>query len=637
MKQVSFRTKLLGTLIPIAVLTIGALSILSYRAAYKGIMLQQEANMQSMVNKTIDELAVWDMDRERESSLLAQTGVFQAACQGKRMDEARERLVSIHKASPFYENVFLADTGGKLFMDSIGGKSVGVELTKLPGYAANEEKARQGQLWISDVQQSPATGRPVILITAPIQVDGKYVGIMGTPIELLNFSDSFITKIKIGKSGYMFMLDAKGTALAHPDKQNILKTNLAEQELGRNMLAQKNGSLTYNWQGEEKIAYFATYASKGWLLAATVNKSDFIEPVKDIKNLSITLGGLAVVLLTLIIWLISSSAFKVISRSVVGLNAGSDQVATASTQVSMASQSLAEGTSTQAASIEQTSSSLEQMSSMTRRNADNANIANNLMKETKEIVAEANTSMSHLTSSMGEITKASDETSKIIKTIDEIAFQTNLLALNAAVEAARAGEAGAGFAVVANEVRNLAMRAAEAAKNTAGLIEDTTKKVKDGSDLVLKTNQVFNHVSEKASKVAELVGEIAAASTEQAQGIDQVGRAVAEMEKVTQQNAATAEESAAASEEMTAQALSMRGIVTELASIIGGMRQEEIIPKPKSTRSEPIPAARRIPMGTSARSLVPSGVAKGTDSPRHRKEARPEQVIPMDQDDFKDF
>ncbi|MBF0507899.1 MAG: Cache 3/Cache 2 fusion domain-containing protein [Deltaproteobacteria bacterium] len=637
MKQVNFRTKLLGTLMPIAVITIGALSILSYRAAYKGIMLQQEANMQSMVSSTVDWLATWEKDRERESVLLTQTGVFQAACQGKRMDEARKRLVLIYKASPFYENVFLADTEGKLFMDSIDGKSVGVEIAKIPGYAANAEKAGQGQLWISDVQRSPATGRPVILITSPIQVDGQYVGIMGTPIELQNFSESFINNVKIGKNGYMFMLDAKGTILAHPDKQNILKTNLAEQEFGRNILAQKNGSLTYHWQGAEQIAYFATYAKNGWLLVATINKSDFLEPVRDIKNLSITLGGLAVVLLSLIIWLISTSAFKVVSRAVVGLSAGSDQVATASSQVSMASQSLAEGTATQAASIEQTSSSLEEMSSMTKRNADNANIANNLMKETKEIVAEANTSMSHLTSSMGEITKASDETSKIIKTIDEISFQTNLLALNAAVEAARAGEAGAGFAVVANEVRNLAMRAAEAAKNTAGLIEDTTKKVKDGSDLVLKTNLVFNHVSEKASKVAELVGEIAAASTEQAQGIDQVSRAVAEMEKVTQQNAATAEESAAASEEMTAQALSMRGIVTELASIIGGMQQEEIVQKPKSTRSEPIPAARRVSAGPSARSLVPSGVIKGTDSPRRRKEARPEQVIPMVQDDFKDF
>ncbi|MCU0583737.1 MAG: methyl-accepting chemotaxis protein, partial [Syntrophales bacterium] len=140
--------------------------------------------------------------------------------------------------------------------------------------------------------------------------------------------------------------------------------------------------------------------------------------------------------------------------------------------------------------------------------------------------------MTELTQSMEDISKASDETSKIIKTIDEIAFQTNLLALNAAVEAARAGEAGAGFAVVANEVRNLAMRAAEAAKNTSVLIEGTVKKVREGSELVERTGGAFAEVSRSAAKVADLVAEIAAASSEQAQGIDQINKAVAEMDKV---------------------------------------------------------------------------------------------------------
>ena len=140
------------------------------------------------------------------------------------------------------------------------------------------------------------------------------------------------------------------------------------------------------------------------------------------------------------------------------------------------------------------------------------------------------------------ISKASEETSKIIKTIDEIAFQTNLLALNAAVEAARAGEAGAGFAVVADEVRNLAMRAAEAAKNTADLIEGTVKKVQDGSLLVATTNDAFSQVKESTTQVGNLVSEITEASKEQSSGIEQVNIAISEMDKVVQQNAANAEE-----------------------------------------------------------------------------------------------
>ena len=207
---------------------------------------------------------------------------------------------------------------------------------------------------------------------------------------------------------------------------------------------------------------------------------------------------------------------------------------------------------------------------MTKQNAGNADQADILMAETGSVVDEASHSMTELTESMKEISTASEETAKIIKTIDEIAFQTNLLALNAAVEAARAGETGAGFAVVADEVRNLAMRSADAAKNTANLIEGTVKKIKDGSDTVAKTNEAFGKVASGAKKVGELVGEIAAASKEQAQGVDQINKAIAEMNKVVQKNAANAEESASAAKEMTTQAEQMREFVGELVAVAGG-------------------------------------------------------------------
>ncbi len=207
---------------------------------------------------------------------------------------------------------------------------------------------------------------------------------------------------------------------------------------------------------------------------------------------------------------------------------------------------------------------------MTRTNADNARQADALMGETAKVVDHANQFMGGLTHSMQEVSAASQETAKIIKTIDEIAFQTNLLALNAAVEAARAGEAGAGFAVVADEVRALAMRAAEAAKNTASLIEGTVGKVKEGSDLVTKTAEAFSQVAGSTGKVKELVAEIAAASGEQAQGVDQINKAVVEMNNVTQQTAANAEESASAAEELNAQSETMKGVVAELMALVEG-------------------------------------------------------------------
>jgi methyl-accepting chemotaxis protein len=265
--------------------------------------------------------------------------------------------------------------------------------------------------------------------------------------------------------------------------------------------------------------------------------------------------------------------FKLLGKLAGGLSLASEQTLEASQVVSQTSLKLAEGSSEQAASIQETSASLEEMSAMTKQTSDNAQQADGLVKGTNAVILDADAAMNQLTASMNEITLASEETSKILKTIDEIAFQTNLLALNAAVEAARAGEAGAGFAVVADEVRNLALRAARAAKSTGELIDKTTAKVGDGSRLVTQTNESFSKVTESSTKIAALVGEIASAAGEQSQGIEQVNIAVAEMEKVTQQNAASSEEAASASEELLTQAGQMKQFVDDLKAILGGAKR----------------------------------------------------------------
>lgn len=278
---------------------------------------------------------------------------------------------------------------------------------------------------------------------------------------------------------------------------------------------------------------------------------------------------LLMVIIMLVVWfLFQRKVIAPISHVAAGLSAGSVQVAEAAGEVSAAGQSLAEGASEQASALEETSASIEELSSMTDGNAANAGHANNLMTETSRVVSEANNAMQELTRAMREMTTGSEDMAKIVKTIDEIAFQTNLLALNAAVEAARAGEAGAGFAVVADEVRGLAMRSAESAKNTAHLIDESIRRIKNGSQIVTKTNEAFGQVLSGAVKVGELVSEIAAASREQSQGISHISKAVSELDRVVQDNAAHAEESAAASEQLSAQAIVMKELVEELTVLV---------------------------------------------------------------------
>ncbi|MEW6288552.1 MAG: methyl-accepting chemotaxis protein [Thermodesulfobacteriota bacterium] len=395
-----------------------------------------------------------------------------------------------------------------------------------------------------------------------------------------------IRHLRYGKIEYFFINSTSGQSIMHPMKPELEGQDLSgmADSKGKKLFAEmadvcrknKSGFVDYYWEkpGEKvasaKISFVKLHPAWNWFIGSGIYVDDVEKELARTSWAMLLGGSLPLGTLLLLGFVVTRSIVKPLHQITAELNRAAITVADASSQVAGSSQLLAEGTAEQAAALEESSSSLEELSSMTKQNAGNAREVDVQMTETKNVVSRSNESMTELTVAMHDIASASQETQKIIKTIDEIAFQTNLLSLNAAVEAARAGEAGAGFAVVASEVRNLALRAGEAAKNTSELIEKSARRIHHGSELVKKCNVNLAEVSQGAEKVHKLVNEIATAAVEQAKGINQISTAVSEMDSVTQTNAANAEESAAASEELNVLSGQLQDTVKKLEKIVDG-------------------------------------------------------------------
>jgi methyl-accepting chemotaxis protein len=408
-----------------------------------------------------------------------------------------------------------------------------------------------------------------------------------------------VLKIVLGKTGYIYVLGGKGDQRGHylvskngeRDGENIWESKSPDGRMViQEVVAQamktapgQVGVVRYPWmnsgetEAKEKFAAVAYYEPWDWVIGAGTYFSEFKETEEAAMDamgrlLHLMLETAVVLFLASLAlsWLLSRSIVKPVEAVAERLRIGAEETRAAADHVSASSHAVAEGAGTQAASIEETCASLEELSSMTQRNAENSQHAVELATQTRSAVERGVADMRAMSEAVLALKASGEDVTRIIRTINEIAFQTNILALNAAVEAARAGEAGLGFAVVAEEVRSLAQRCAEAARETASKIESTAQRTAQGAQLSTRVAGTLGEIADHVRKVDELVAEIAVASREQSSGIAQINSAVGNVDKVTQTNAASAEKGASAAQQLNAQAATMNATVADLLRLVRG-------------------------------------------------------------------
>ncbi|HRX86895.1 MAG TPA: methyl-accepting chemotaxis protein, partial [Phycisphaerae bacterium] len=499
-----------------------------------------------------------------------------------------------YKEAYGYSDLYLIAHSGQVLYSANGGKDldknvVNGDLQDTP-LARCFASAMEKVTFEDFSPYAPVDGKPRAFVGAPIRFEGAAIGTVILQMDGSQLAAVMSEHTGMGESGATFLVGpgANGATLRSPHsiKGQIQPigapiTGAAIDAALKGKDAAGQGIFTDS-DGKAAVTSYARIDAAGrpWALIGRVDADEALAAVNTMQQTGAAasqalvrwIGIIAVIAavgVTLVSVLVARSITRPILRIMRGLDEGADQVDCAAEQVSQASQQLAHGASDQASALEESSAALEELAAQTRGNADHARSANELTTKAQAAAGAGDQTVKQLCVAMEAINDSSGQISSIIKAIEEIAFQTNLLALNAAVEAARAGEHGKGFAVVADEVRRLAQRAGEAAGQSAGLIENSVGKAKEGVEVTRAVEAALAGIIGDVGGITKIIGNIANSSAEQSRGVGQINEAVRSLDSVTQQNAASAEESASASEQLAAQAQVVKSLVQDLTRLVG--------------------------------------------------------------------
>lgn len=580
--KLGLKNKFLLPTIALLILGMGISMVISYFNARNTLDAAIKAQITQMAATLNQNLTAWIERSQLDLMVWSAMKVYQTAVQdtfaGKAAQKAAsEELATLRDEYQLYESLSVLNAQGDIVASSapdlIGAMNMAAEPTI--------QAALNGQTVLSEVIPGRSTGNPICLLATPIKDRDAVTGMLLGIIDVVYLNQIYINPVKVGKTGYAYLLDKQGMVIAYPDPAQVLKLNFQEYDFGRAMLTSPTGVITYDWQGGAKIAAFHRSEMTGWTVVVAAIAEEIFAPILMMRHINF-LVALAVILVTaIIIVLLVQSITRPITTGVqfassiangdltttidirsqdeigrlikalrdmaaklremvTNVKRAAENVTDGSQALSSSATEMSQGAAQQAAASEEASASIEQMLSTIRQNSENA-------LQTEKIALQASADARASGEAVVNAVRAMQEIADKIAVIEAITNQTRMLSLNATIEAAKAEEYGKGFAVVAAEVRSLAERSQNAAS-------EITKLVHTSVTIAENAGARLQKLVPDIQKTAELVQEISAASREQNTGAEQIGRAIVQLDQVTQQNVATAENMAAMAEELTAQA-----------------------------------------------------------------------------------